>query len=446
MTTPANVGTFVVPGTAVQKNDDDSLGRGVTEARNGVVATVVGTLNRKEGILFVDQQTDPIREIEMGDVVIGEVNRINPKTAEIRILHVEGKPVRTLPATHLFADIFVAKIVDKFMPSPGDAMRKRDLIRAKIEQLSPMLRAECRSHPDLGIIKAICPACGEYLVTSSAEPDVNVVCERCDYVGFRALSNGFGHGYEIPEDSSISELNRDGERWSNASMAFISKDGERPYLSPLSDHRRGSVHPTPKDVEKFLGGLQQGGGRGGRGGGGRGGQRPRREMHAAKCTMCGTDTKLPFEPTPGIPARCSPCKEKVDNGDASKEELAAEREVLNKAREAAKETMGMKLFIGGLPYSTSEEQLTELFVAHGELKEVHIAKDKETGNSKGFAFVTYKSYKEGEAAIEALKGTKIEGRKLTIQESKPKGGRDRGGRGGGGNRQNDRGRGRRDRR
>ena len=439
MTSPANVGTFVVPGTAVQKNEDDSLGRGVAQAKDGVVATVVGTLNREDGVLFVEQKTDPIREIEIGDVVIGEVNRINPKTAEIKILHVEGKPVRTLPASHLFADIFVAKIVDKFMPSPGDAMRKRDLIRAKIEQLSPMLRAECRSHADLGIIQAICPACGEQLVSSSEVPDVNVVCGRCDYVGFRALSNGFGHGYEIPKDSSISELNRDGERWSNESMAFISKDGERPYLSPLSDHRRGSVHSTPKDVAKFLGGLQQGGRGGGRGGGG---QRPRREMHAAKCTMCGTDTKLPFEPTPGVPARCSPCKEKVDNGEASKEELAAEREVLNKAREAAKETMGMKLFIGGVPYSTTEEQLTEIFVAHGELKEVHIAKDKETGNSKGFAFVTYKSYKEGTAAIEALKGTKLEGRKLTIQESKPRGG---GGRGGGG-RQNGRGRGRRDRR
>ncbi|HJM41264.1 MAG TPA: hypothetical protein QF514_03460, partial [Candidatus Thalassarchaeaceae archaeon] len=87
-----------MPGTAVLKNDDDSLGRGVVEARDGVVATVVGTLNREDGVLFVDQQTDPIREIEIGDVVIGEVNRINAKTAEIKILHVEGKPVRTLPA------------------------------------------------------------------------------------------------------------------------------------------------------------------------------------------------------------------------------------------------------------------------------------------------------------------------------------------------------------
>ena len=442
MTSPANVGSFVVPGTTLERNEDDSLGRGVAESKSGVVATVVGTLNREDGVLFVEQRTDPIREIEVGDVVIGEVNRINPKTAEIKILHVEGKPVRTLPATHLFADIFVAKIVDKFMPSPGDAMKKRDLIRAKIEQLTPMLRAECRSHDDLGIIRAICPACGECLVTSSKQPDVNVACERCDYVGFRALSNGFGHGYEIPNDSTISKLNRDGERWSDASKAFISKDGERPYLSPLSDHRRGSVHSTPKDVAKFLGGLQQGGGRGGGRGGG--GQRPRREMHAAKCTMCGTDTKLPFQPTPGIPARCSPCKEKVDNGDASKEELSAEREVLNKAREAAKATMGMKLFVGGVPYSATEEQLTEIFAAHGELKEVHLVTDKETGNSKGFAFVTYKSHKEGTAAIEALKGTQMDGRRLNIQESKPKEGR--GGRGGGGRRQKDRGRGRRDRR
>mgnify|MGYP000909029963 CR=1 FL=1 len=175
MTTPSNVGTFVVTGTTIEKNDDDSLGRGVAEVKDGVVDTVVGTLNREDGVLFGEQKTDPIREIEIGDVVIGEVNRINPKTAEIRILHVEGKPVRTLPASHLFADIFVAKIVDKFMPSPGDAMRKRDLIRAKIEQLSPMLRAECRSHDDLGVIKAICPACGEYLVASSDVPDVNVV-------------------------------------------------------------------------------------------------------------------------------------------------------------------------------------------------------------------------------------------------------------------------------
>ncbi len=437
MTLPAEVGSFVVPGTSIKMQDCENLGRGVVQGNGGYIATVVGTLCHENGTLFVDQKTDPIRVLEVGDTVIGEVNRINAKTAEIRVLHVEGKPVRSLPATDLFADIFVAKIVDRFMPSPGDAMRKRDIIRAKIEQLEPMARAECRSSPDLGVLQAICPACGDSLKASSKEEDVNVVCERCDYVGFRALSNGFGHGFEVPAQSNISELNRDGERWSDAAQSFISKDGERPYLSPLADHRRGEIHHIPKDVQKFLGAVH-GGGRGGRGGGG---QRPQRKMHKAKCTMCGCDTELPFEPTPGAPARCSPCKEKVDGGNATPEELAAEREVLNAARQASKESMGMKLFIGGIPYSTTEEQLTEIFSAHGDLKEVHIAKDKESGNSKGFAFITYKSRKDGDAAIVALKGTVIEGRKLTIQESNRGGGRGGDRRGGGG-----RNRGRRDRR
>ncbi|HIF03971.1 MAG TPA: hypothetical protein EYQ80_00700, partial [Candidatus Poseidoniales archaeon] len=63
------MGSFVVPGTTVDKQEDDSLGRGVTESTTGVVATVVGTLSRDDGVLFVEQSTDPIREIEVGDTV-----------------------------------------------------------------------------------------------------------------------------------------------------------------------------------------------------------------------------------------------------------------------------------------------------------------------------------------------------------------------------------------
>ena len=50
MTSPANVGSFVVPGTTVDVNDDDTLGRGVIQASNGPVATVVGTLSRADGV------------------------------------------------------------------------------------------------------------------------------------------------------------------------------------------------------------------------------------------------------------------------------------------------------------------------------------------------------------------------------------------------------------
>jgi RNA recognition motif-containing protein len=140
--------------------------------------------------------------------------------------------------------------------------------------------------------------------------------------------------------------------------------------------------------------------------------------------------------------------EKIEGGDVDSDTLAKERTVLIAAKEAAKEELGFKLFIGGLPYETNEEELTALFAEHGELKEVHIATDRETGKSKGFAFVTFANYSVGKDALPKLKSLKIGGRKITVQEAKERGGG--GGRGGGrgGNRGGGRGGGggRRDRR
>ncbi|MDP7312905.1 MAG: hypothetical protein QF831_05660, partial [Candidatus Thalassarchaeaceae archaeon] len=237
--------------------------------------------------------------------------------------------------------------------------------------------------------------------------------------------------------SGFDALNRGGERWSSKAEARLSHDGSRPYLSVLADYRRGESHDIPK---KFLSG---GGGRdGGRGG------RPRREMHKTQCTLCGDKCEVPFQPTPGKPIRCRPCMEKIEGGDVDSDTLAKERTVLIAAKEAAKEELGFKLFIGGLPYETNEEELTALFAEHGELKEVHIATDRETGKSKGFAFVTFANYSVGKDALPKLKSLKIGGRKITVQEAKERGGG--GGRGGGrgGNRGGGRGGGggRRDRR
>tara|TARA_B100001750_G_scaffold146965_1_gene117454 strand:- start:1744 stop:2118 length:375 start_codon:yes stop_codon:yes gene_type:complete len=117
--------------------------------------------------------------------------------------------------------------------------------------------------------------------------------------------------------------------------------------------------------------------------------------------------------------------DKVKDGKASKEELSKERETLVAARSQAEETMGLKLFVGGVSYDASEDELREIFSAHGELKEVHIATDRETGRSRGFAFVTFSNKKEGMSAIKELNGSEIHSRKITVQESKPSGGRDR---------------------
>ena len=292
-------------------------------------------------------------------------------------------------------------------------MRKRDIVRARITELDPMMKATTRDGPELGVLHAICPQCGLDLETSSETPDFNVACSRCDYTGYRVLSNGFGHGHIMGDD--IQSLNRPGARWSSEAEAMLGHDGARPYLSPVADHRRGMSHEIPESIRRQRA-AQSGGGRGGG---------PRREMHPTTCTLCGTKTKVPFKPTPGKPIRCRDCMDKVKDGKASKEELSKERETLVAAKSKAEETMGIKLFIGGVSYDASEDDLREIFSAHGELNDVHIATDKETGRSKGFAFITFSSKKEGIAAIKELNGSEIHSRKITVQESKPSGGRDR---------------------
>jgi len=101
--------------------------------------------------------------------------------------------------------------------------------------------------------------------------------------------------------------------------------------------------------------------------------------------------------------------------------------------------MGSKLYVGGLPYSVTEQQLTETFGAHGTVASAKIIADKFTGQSRGFGFVEMSSDAEAAAAITALNGTDMGGRTLTVNEAKPMesrsgsgGGGGFGGRGGGG--------------
>lgn len=109
--------------------------------------------------------------------------------------------------------------------------------------------------------------------------------------------------------------------------------------------------------------------------------------------------------------------------------------------------MSTKLFIGNLSYNTTENQLQDLFAAHGTVTEVDLIMDKFSGRPRGFAFVTMETKEGAEAAIKAVNGTEIDGRALTVNEARPRedrpprsggggggGGRggDRGGRGGGG--------------
>ena len=95
-----------------------------------------------------------------------------------------------------------------------------------------------------------------------------------------------------------------------------------------------------------------------------------------------------------------------------------------------------KLYVGGLPYSVSDGQLSELFSSHGTVDSARVITDRMTGRSKGFGFVEMSSQEEAESAIESLNGTDLEGRSITVNEAKPRqsSGGSRGGGGGYGGR------------
>jgi CxxC-x17-CxxC domain-containing protein len=133
--------------------------------------------------------------------------------------------------------------------------------------------------------------------------------------------------------------------------------------------------------------------------------------------MCSTSTEVPFKPTPGKPIRCRDCMNKVNDGTATKEELSAERQVLKAARSEMLESSGVKLFVGSISWDANEDDLRKLFSTYGELKDVHIAKDRETGKSRGFAFINFSSLKDGKKAVKELDGTDFHGRKISVQES-----------------------------
>ena len=107
----------------------------------------------------------------------------------------------------------------------------------------------------------------------------------------------------------------------------------------------------------------------------------------------------------------------------------------------------MKIYVGNLPFSVDDEKLQEIFGKFGEISEAMVIKDKFSGRSKGFGFVTFASKESAESAIAEMNDKAVEGRNLKVNEAKPMdpdaprkprrdfgGGGFGGGRGGGGGR------------
>jgi cold-inducible RNA-binding protein len=94
--------------------------------------------------------------------------------------------------------------------------------------------------------------------------------------------------------------------------------------------------------------------------------------------------------------------------------------------------MGNRLYVGNLAFSTTDEALRDAFAEFGEIVEVKLMIERETGRSRGFAFVEMATAEAAKAAIEQMNGANLDGRSLRVNEAEDRPERGRGGGGGGG--------------
>ncbi|MHB0884984.1 MAG: RNA recognition motif domain-containing protein [Bacillota bacterium] len=81
--------------------------------------------------------------------------------------------------------------------------------------------------------------------------------------------------------------------------------------------------------------------------------------------------------------------------------------------------MAKTLYVGNLPWTTTEDELTQAFGAHAQVKSCRIITDRETGRSRGFGFVEVED-EDAEKAVTALNGTQLSGRDLVVNEARPR--------------------------
>jgi RNA recognition motif-containing protein len=80
----------------------------------------------------------------------------------------------------------------------------------------------------------------------------------------------------------------------------------------------------------------------------------------------------------------------------------------------------MNIYVGNLPYNTTDQDLEQAFAAHGAVDSAKVIMDRETGRSRGFGFVEMSDDSEARAAIEAMNGKEMDGRALNVNEARPR--------------------------
>lgn len=325
--------SIVTPGTVVGNTNSHSPGAGTMEKDGDLISLLTGTVVEEDGVISVQTHNELLR-LEVGDTIIGKVSKLHEKSGEILVLRVEGKPDRAIMADQMYAQIHVTAICDRFLHNTADAMRVRDIVRAKVTEAGNVVRVDMRSEPECGVLWALCPPCGDEFIAQQ-NGDWNVACPTCNNQAFRAMADDFGGGTEM------SALNGANKRWSGEAEKLFAKGSSGRATFIAEDVREDG---SPREYFRF----EDTGGRGG-----------------------GRKQSAP---------------------------------------------PGCKLFVGGIPNEADDDKLRKLFEPHGDITDFAIMKD-DNGNNRGFGFITFAEKSMADAAISALDGHKIHGRRLGVRDA-----------------------------
>ena len=432
--------SLVTPGTQVSTSDECEAGEGTIEVNGTILATATGMFSIQEGIAVVAAKKEIVTP-EVGDTVLCEIVKLNEKNGEAQVICVEGKPGSVLPE-HLYGQFHVTGLVDRYMHQTADAVRRRDICRAEVKEVSPVLRISFRDRDDCGVLHAICPPCGDVLV-AELDGDWNVRCPTCNYQSYRALADNYGAGW-AELDQGASTLNNSGKRWGAAAEAMFGKGPAGRATFIAADVREDGRERTffrfegessgkgrrPRNApgcRLFVGGLPR-----------EVGTEELRALFAehGDMTDCivltddnGVNRGFGFV-TYSEKSQADTAIEKLNGHKINGRKIGvrdADSDDKKGKREKRKDPEGLKLYIGNLPFKATEENIRAMFDGLGTVNELIIATSGD-GKPKGFAFAFIKEMDKGEEIVAKLNGSELLGRriKVDISQVKKKGGNNRG--------------------
>ena len=423
--------SLVTPGMQVSTTSQCEAGDGTVEHDGAILATIVGNFTIQDGVGTVA----PIKKIcspEIGDTVICSVEKLNEKNGEAMILSVEGKDGDLLPE-HLYGHFHVTGLVDRYMHQTADAVRRRDICRAVVKEVEPVVRLDFRERDDCGVLHAICPSCGDTL-NAELDGDWNVKCPSCEYRSFRALADNFNAGFaELDQGSSV--LNNAGKRWGKEAETLFAKGPAGRATFIAEDYREDG---RPREYFRFEG---------------QGGSSDRRQKANPGCKLfvgglpkeVGTEELRELFAKFGDMTDCFvPSDDAGQNrgfgfvtySEKSEAEAAAKAmdgQKINgrrigvrdadsdnkKKRDKPSGPAGTKFYVGNLPFKVTDDALKEIFAKQGKVLDVNIITDN-AGKAKGFAFITLEKHDNPESVIKQLNGTEVMGRKIRVDLSQKK--------------------------